>query len=242
LLFQTFIKKLNENVKILIVLWIMTRVITLIILIIPLLTNGQIALTEETAAKLNHSNDYVGSGFDEKEIENYLKEQKLKLNLKAGAFFGTGFGSGEYYGTYVSPEINYRVSPRFTVKTGISVIQSFGTQPGLMMYEATPGSPSAPSTRSLIYASGTYKLNERLMISGTVYKSFNTFNGKSSNPASKIYDYQGVIMGIDYKVGRNIFIQGQIEFSDSPYSRYSYPYSGFGHGYGDPVHNPFPSF
>jgi hypothetical protein len=220
----------------------MTRIFTLLILLFPVLLVGQIDPSEDSAKKLSHSNDYVSSGIDEKEIEGYLKEDKLKFNMQAGAVFGTGFGSGEYFGTYVSPQVNYRLSPKLTVKTGVTLYQSFGNPNKHSSSESTFGYPSSNFTQSFLYVSGAYQFTDRLVFSGTVYKSVNLFNQQNNYQGNKKNDYEGMIMGIDYKVGKNVFIQGQIEISNNPYSRYSYPHSGFGNGFGTNNFDAFPHY
>jgi hypothetical protein len=175
-------------------------------------------------------------------MESYLKEKKMNFGLSAGAFAGTSFGSGEYFGTYVSPQVNYRLSPKLTVTGGATIVKSYGSLYSYPSNEESFGYPSANFTRTFLYASGAYQLSERLIISGTVYKEFNVFDQQSTNSKNYSGDYQGMIMGVDYKIGKNIFIQGQIEISNNPYSRHGYPNSSFGNGFGNNSFNRYPPF
>lgn len=211
------------------------------ILLMPFLLSGQTGL-------VNYSNSDSAiivkdshSDFNEEEIESYLKENKMKFRLSAGAFAGTSFGSGEYFGTYVTPQINYRLSPKFTLTAGMTLTNTFGNPYNYYLAEGGNGYPSANFTRSFLYASGAYQLNERLVLSGTVYKAINLFNQNTFSTKSSAGDYQGMIMGVDYKIGKNIFIQGQIEISNNPYQHYHQPgfyYNSIGNSlFGTP--NPF---
>jgi hypothetical protein len=80
-------------------------------------------------------------------------------------------------------------------------------------------------------------LNERLKVSGTVYKHFDLFSNPDPNYMGFDNDYKGIIMGIDYKLGENAFIRGEIEISDG-YRPYGYPYSNPAFR-ADPFSNPF---
>jgi hypothetical protein len=219
----------------------MRKIVTLFILIIPVMLIGQIELTEDSAKKLENSNKYVSSDFDEKEIEHFLTEKKFNFTFGAGAVFGTG-SAGEYFGTYVSPEASYRLSPKFTISGGMTIYNSFGSPYSYPLSENSFGYPTGNFTQSFLYASGSYQVNNRLKLSGTVYKRINLFSDQNSYTGNTNNDYHGMIMGVDYKLGENVFIQGQIEISNDPYSRHSYPYSGFGSGFGGNHFNSYPPF
>jgi hypothetical protein len=219
----------------------MKKIVTLLILFVPVFLIGQVALTDETTKKLEHSNDYVRADFDEKEIQDFLSEKKFNLTFRAGALFVTGPG-GQYFGTYVSPEGSYRLSPKFTITGGMTIYNIYGSLYSYQPSENSFGYPTANFTQSFLYASGTYQVNNKLRLSGTVYKRMNLFTEQISNTGNTNIDYHGMIMGVDYKLGENVFIQGQIEFSNDPYSRHSYPYSGFGSGVDSNHFNSYPPF
>jgi hypothetical protein len=192
---------------------------------------GQIVVEEETKKKLENSSEYVTSEFNEREIADYIEEKKVQVRMELGTFFGTGFGSGNYFGTYVSPHIGYRISPKFTLNTGARITQSFGSPGYEMGYYGPYGYPAANLSRSFLYVEGIYQVNDRLLLSGAAYKEINLLNPPSSRHESYNFDSKGFIMGVEYRIGENIFIQGQIEVSDGPgYYRadpFSYPAGRF---------------
>ncbi len=206
--------------------------------IFPLILVSQITIDENTSKKLENSNNYVeqdfDENFDEEEIENYIKDKKLKLRMEVGTMFGTTFGSGDYFGTYISPHLSYRLSPKFSLSVGARINNYYGSLFNEPLYSSIYGYPSSNFTRSFIYVEGAYKLNDRLRVTGAVYKEFNIFHEPSPMPYGNDYDYEGIIMGVDYKIGENAFIRGQIEISNgrNPYSRY--PFS-------DPFNNASPN-
>lgn len=170
--------------------------------------------------------------FNKKEITDFLKKKKFKAGIEAGTVFGTGFGNGGYFGTYVSPHISYPLQPRINISTGIMISNYFGGNYLNPSVEGFNSYPSGNVLHTLIYVGGSYNLNERLTLSGTVYKEFSLLNNESEISEQNNFDYKGFIMGIDYKVGKNMYIRGEIEISDSPYRRQMYqstfPGSGFG--------------
>jgi len=51
-------------------------------------------------------------------------KDKLHYNFTVGAGFGYSSNVGEYFSTYYSPSISYDVSPRFTITTGLTYVNS----------------------------------------------------------------------------------------------------------------------
>lgn len=150
--------------------------------------------------------------FDKQEMLRYLQNKKLHLNLEVGTMFGTTFGNGNYFATYVAPQINYQLTPRFNLKMGIQLVNNFGGNFAEgTSYNHPWGYPMYYPT-SMVYLGGDYKLNEKLTLSGTAYKQVNLFNFENQPGYSN--DLKGVIMGVDYKIGENTWIRGQVEFSN----------------------------
>ncbi len=201
-------------------------------LLLPVFLSGQITIDEETAKKLENSEAYVAGDFDEEEIADYIQEKKLKLNFELGSFFGTSFGSGNYFGTYVAPHVSYPVSKKFTLSTGVritSIIGGSGNESGFYSPYSYPG---GNLSSSFVYVEGVYQVNSRLRVSGAAYKEFNLTNSSSPIDNRYNFDSKGFIMGVDYRIGENVFIHGSIEVSDGPaYNRMS-PFSSPGRGFG----------
>lgn len=211
-------------------------------LLIPVLLVGQITIDEETAKKLENSEEYVVSDFNEEEIAEYVKEKKLKLNMELGSFFGTSFGGRNYMGTYVAPNLSYPVTKKFTLSVGTRITSTFGNS----SYESgyySPYYPGGNMTRSLFYVEGSYQVNSRLTVSGAAYKEFDLSRAPSPTDNRYNFDSKGFIMGVDYQIGKNIFIHGSIEVSDGPsYNRmnpFSYPGRGFGSSPFRSMNDPF---
>lgn len=175
---------------------------------------------------------YDNPNFDKSDIESYLQKKKLKVNVEVGTTFGTSFGSGSYWGTYIAPHVSYPVSNRFTLKTGGYLLNTYGINNNYSEGVIYPYNPfSGNMTRTFLYVEGAYKLNENITLTGAAFKEFNVFNEPSPNSSGQNYDYEGFIMGVDYRLGNNVFIRGQVEISNgrSP-NRYSpfHPAAGAG--------------
>jgi len=206
-------------------------------LVIPVLLTGQITIDEGTAKKLENSENFVASEFDEEEIAEYIQEKKLKFNLELGTFLGTGFGAGNYMGTYVAPHVSFPLSKKFSLNVGTRITSTFGSPAMENGFYSPYGYGAGNMTRSLIYVEGVYHVNSRLTVSGAAYKEFNLLNSTSPLDDRYNFDSKGFIMGIDYKIGENVFIHGSIEVSDGPgYNRMN-PFSSPSRGFGSsPIH------
>lgn len=174
---------------------------------------GQVSSDEVIEQPLLDSVSYQNSDFDNEEVANYIRDKKLKVRVE----MGTVFGSGNYFGTYVSPHLSYRINPRLTINTGFSLRQNFGG----MYYEPYSGNQYSMGnfTSTLLYVEGAYQVTKNLIVTGTLFKEVNTFNQPSPNQPGFNQDFEGVIMGVDYKIGDHIFIHGEVEFSNgrNPY-------------------------
>ncbi|MCD4665887.1 MAG: hypothetical protein K8R68_11510 [Bacteroidales bacterium] len=214
----------------------------LLIAIFPVFLMGQVSedyfIQQET-----DSTAYNISDFDAEEIENYIKEKKLKVKLEAGTFFGTNFGAGNNYGAYLAPHISYPISPKFSINAGAILSSTYGN----LYYEPVYGGAHlgypGNFNRTFIYVEGAYQLNEKVTLTGAVYKEINFLNNSKTTMSTNNYDYQGMIMGIDYKLGENVYIRGQVEFSNgaNPYRNRSYfnPGNSFSPSPFNGFHDPF---
>jgi hypothetical protein len=157
--------------------------------------------------------------------ENPVKEKSKKLhtgiNVDAGYMLGGGIGSPFMT---LSPFVSYPVTNRFGVDVGLSA--GYG---GLFFPNTTlEGQPKMlPMTQLFIFASGNYKLNEKLTVSGTAFKRIVDVQNpnNSVNPTTN-YNFQGASVGFNYKISNNFSFGVQLHFnSPSGYSNYN-PYGG----------------
>ena len=151
------------------------------------------------------------------EVQPLKKGFTPDVSVLLGTSF-TSFAPGyNAFGTYIAPEFEFPVSERFAISAGIGYSSMFYSGGGNLF-----------SNKSMnygnVYLSGSYKMNEKLTISGTGYKTF------LLNPPDPIEDgnvvfydnsNQGVILHMDYKVNENFHINASFQFhqqNGSPYN------------------------
>lgn len=160
-----------------------------------------------------------GNGYDSVEIRSAMQPRKLKFNLE----FGTTFGAsryGSYFGTYVAPHFTYPLNNRFSIGAGgyFSGISPVVQSEQNMVFGYPYG---GVYSRSMIYVEGAYRMNDNLTLTGAVFKQVNLFNPANTMVPGYNPDIRGFKMGVDYRIGDNIFIRGEVEVSNdpNPYSR-----------------------
>lgn len=160
------------------------------------------------------------SGIQEKQSEVSItpEENRLKTNIEVGTSFM--YSPKNFYGPsyYVAPRLSYLVTPRFLLSAGIG-LEYYSLYP---LYN-TPEQENnmLPMTRLFLYTQGSYLLNERIILSGAVYKSMNDVPRLSQNMRPYNYDYQGVDIGIQYQINRNFSVGFHMRMSNT-----NYPSSG----------------
>ncbi|RLD61297.1 MAG: hypothetical protein DRJ05_02955 [Bacteroidetes bacterium] len=177
------------------------------------------------------TSSFFSKGFNPEQVEKAIKENPFKVNVEIGTSFGTNFGGGNYFGSYVAPEVSYQLAPRFTVSGGAMLTSGFPMGSSEPYYYGAPGLLSGSVNRTFVYAKGAYQVSENLRITGAVYKEVNVFNSQLQNYPGANFDYEGVIMGVDYQIGKNMFIHGEVEFSNganpSRFHPNQFPSNGF---------------
>lgn len=202
--------------------------------ILPVLISAQVSEDSwQLEADTLHQKD--NKNFNRIDIARSLAKTKIRSDISAGVFIGTGSGNRVFTGTYIAPDFSVPVNGRLSLHTGLMITYFSGYQFANPSFENQNSNPSRNTTRSLVYINSAYKLNDRLTLSGTVYKDFSVLGGYQPSPEFIEGDYKGMIMGIDYQVGKNAVIRGQVEFSDSPYHSQFYFNSYPGTTFGNPV-------
>lgn len=158
----------------------------------------------------------------------------LGFVMQAGAIAASGFNNDVWFGTSVSPALAYNVSSRFRVKAGVSIMQGFGDSysAGFDRYYY-PYSTSGTTTS--IFVQGDYILNNKLMVSGAVYKYFSPNNIQMDDPRFRGPEGEGVMFNINYRPARNFEINASFEYGSGTGSYHQNPFYRPSPFRGDPM-------
>ncbi len=198
------------SIAFLLLLHYMERSIKIIFsfLIIFFLIGGEGLMAQGVVNSDYFENDSISQPFEQMEqFELFVPKVKLQL----GSSFST-FGSGySGFSSYVAPEVSMPVSKKLTMSFGMGYSSMFFNTP----LESTIQSNS--TSYGNLFVSGSYQVNEKLVISGTAYKTFllNT-SPESKSLNSQFYDFsnQGVLFGAEYKVNENFRIGVSVEYRE----------------------------
>jgi hypothetical protein len=165
--------------------------------------------------------------------KSFIAEKPMSFHMTAGTAFMSGFNkTGSLMSTYFAPELNYKLSKRFTLDAGLVVMNcSYNLfHPAGDAFQSRPFSNNFTST--FLIAGGQYQLNDRITLNGQAYTQINTFATKSD--LDHVYDanMKGVKFGMDYKVSEHSTIGIEFNITNKP-SPYNFSPTGF------PYQNPF---
>ncbi|WP_244554739.1 hypothetical protein [Pontibacter indicus] len=161
-----------------------------------------------------------------------MPAKRLSYSLSAGASFGSGFGA-----TYLEPTVRYQLNPRlrvFSSLTYLSVMQGHFSVP--TTEGGTALMRTSPSNHYIAHVGADYLVNERLILSGSVWKDFS--NIPAQNPAYRNFmnpGRQGMDFRATYKITEHFSVTGGMRYSNgaSPfYGPFHHPVSvGRGGGF-----------
>jgi len=138
-----------------------------------------------------------------------------------GMTVGTGFtfSPRNFYGPsyYVAPGFTYMATPRLSFSAGIAA--EYATFYPLYN-ESAIQDKMLPMTRAFLYASGSYLLSARLAVHGIVYKTLIDMPRLSEYNSAYHSNYQGVGVGVDYKISNSFSVGFQMRLQQNPV----YPY------------------
>jgi len=140
-----------------------------------------------------------------------LSKERLSFSME----FGVGFAlSNQYnYGsyTYVAPYLSYRITPKFSIDAGAVINQGFNGLNQLSTVDYN-GKINNNQTSYAFFVRGNYMVNDKLTISGSIYKSLmplRTFVGETVQCNNNSYS-----LGLDYKVNNHMSIGAEVRMGN----------------------------
>jgi hypothetical protein len=181
-------------------------------------------LSGESQAQSAFKNDTLTS-FNTQTIQknnSLLNYKRMSFSVDVGfGFAASKYNSGAY--TYISPYLSYLVTPRFKLDVGGILQQGFS---GFNNSELNGFGVGNNGTNALLFVRGNYLVTDRLIVSGSVYKTFtnnNTLNTEFPGKKNSLDNY-GLNIGAEYKITENLSIGAQVNFSNGN----NYPFYNFG--------------
>jgi hypothetical protein len=167
---------------------------------------------------------------EDKEPLKPIKNEKLHLSLDVGAgVMGSKHFSGAY--TYIAPNLSYLLTPKLKIEIGAAFIS--GNYNFYKLSNESSSKVQLKNDQLFLFTKGQYLLTNRLILSGTVYKTINTNASAQINPY--FLDYKGMSVGLDYKISEHMSFGAQFNFSNG--TQNDLLYQG-GTGF-SPVHQSF---
>ena len=164
--------------------------------------------------------------------------QLMKVDVQLGTSFSSSFSGNPMMLSYIAPTLNFNISPRFNLSVGGVILNNHTSAlnqfiPGGTEQDILPGRFNSDF---VLYASGNYIVNNKLLVYGSAYTSkfsannYSPFRINSSSFQKNHYDR--FTLGAKYKLSNTFTIGAQVEYSDglNPYyNRFNnYGQSSFG--------------
>jgi hypothetical protein len=161
--------------------------------------------------------------------------RKLKTGMDvetAYMFTSSGYGGPMFS---LTPHVIYPLSDRFWLEAGIKA--GYGQYMMPTGNAQGQGFKMLPMTQLFMYASGNYKVSERLTVNGIAYRQ--VLDNPNSDRQAIISNYinNGISVGVNYKLGSSVTIGAQVHINSGntiyPYSTAgNNPYGGYSNPYG----------
>lgn len=164
--------------------------------------------------------------------------EPARFNLQTGASFSSGIGGGSLFSSYIAPSFNKDLGKKFTISAGAVISNTTFNNTAVFNQEGQLSPVSGNLTTMTLYTSGSYKVNDKLTLSGSAYKSINPAFNARLNPQSLRMEAQGMSFGIGYKVSENVHIGAEFRMQQGTGNLYS-PY---GNSFGRPYQSSFYGF
>lgn len=155
---------------------------------------------KESMEPSDHPLFYVQKDFlPVRKIDHSFKN-RANINLMAGTSFWSVGKRNNGFISYLRPEIDYSIAPRFHVISGIVIVnhQIPGYKENDPLILSHP-----PGNRIFMYAEGEYLVNEKLSVFGSVAKEITSYKPHVMNPAVYNMDYHNASVGINYRITDN---------------------------------------
>ncbi|MDA3894263.1 MAG: hypothetical protein PF517_21595 [Salinivirgaceae bacterium] len=144
-----------------------------------------------------------------------------------GTEVGTALNDSYYFSNYFSPSAKFDITKKFSIIAGVGARYTQLNNYPMFNNEYYLEKTNATLTSFFTYASGIYKLSNKVNVNATVLVDENILNIPDA-PMALQKQYKDVSLGVNYNVTRNFSINAQMHISDRPYNRNFNSHTNFG--------------
>lgn len=144
-----------------------------------------------------------------------------RFGLQTGASFTGNGNGGSLFSTWVAPSFNQPMSKNFTLTAGAFINNTTFNNVLLLNNEGSVTSVNSNLTTFTLYAAGSYRVNERLTVNGSAFKTINPAFNARLNAENLQMEAQGMSVGVGYKVSENFHIGAEFRMQQSNSNYYS---------------------
>ncbi len=156
------------------------------------------------------------SGETDERVVEQRDENRLKTGLEVGTTFS--YAPDYYYGTslYLAPRFTYMLTPKLSVSAGIALEQG-------RYYPLYAGAEDnfLPMTRAFLYSRLSYYLTPRIVVYAEGYSTINDVARKNIGQTVPYGSYQGIDLGVNYKITDAFSIGVEMRMTNGYYSPYN---------------------
>jgi hypothetical protein len=163
-------------------------------------------------------------------LSGQLPDKNARFSLEMGTGFSSFSSGASMFGNYISPSLEYDLSPSFTIIAGGSFsFNQFNNMPQPLVMNTNINN-TRPLQKGLsghsLFMSGRYMINENLFMTGTVYSDQGQIPLLMSSPEIFGYKSQGMSMGLEYRISNNLHFGAEVGInrSNNPY-HFNSPFS-----------------
>lgn len=157
-----------------------------------------------------------------------------RFNLELGTSFSTFAAGSGLLRNYVSPVLEYDLSPSFTIIAGGTFgVNRYNNLPQSLVVHGNVSPVHQGINDHSLFMTGKYMLSDNFFMTGTVYREQGNFpivmqygDTGSPNPGIRNYSSQGMSMGFGYRISDKFHFGAEIGVNrtNNPYNFYS-PFS-----------------
>ena len=147
-------------------------------------------------------------------------------------------GNGNAFMNYAFPKLRMSPNEDLQIETGVLMMNTSmnNFQPYNSAGQMSQNSVNSNFTNSYAFASGTYQVNDNLVIRGSAFKKFNMNSQvqQEAHPQAFNFDAHGMNVGFRYKLSENSSIGASFHYRKGA--------DPFGYGYNNNYRNSFSPF